>query len=306
MLSPPKTLRESTLKDLQDSLQDLTDPYWPKWDGPWWQMLLLTEMGIPVPESHVKTLLNHMQQKYLPFFPLREAELPENCDPYRDILCFCALGSVLKLSIKTGIDPFHTLPWTNSWFEDYLLPDGGYNCDEQAYLRTTPRSSVTSSLPMYEALLLLKPENLSSQRLRTILLNGADYLQQREFCKSLSKNTIADPNWLIPGFPLFYAYDVIRGMQFVVDVHRTYALPLDTRSFAFALDRIENWLASPQAGRTPTDYDDFSLRYEHQTWKRGKAKTFPLLDWVCQPEHQRVYLLQRYQKLRQELDYFLA
>lgn len=89
---------------------------------------------------------------YLPFFPLLESELPAGIDPYRQILCHCALGTAMQILQAGGRDPWQDWPWLGEWLSRYQLPDGGYNCDEAVYTQSQ-RSSLVSTLPVLEALL---------------------------------------------------------------------------------------------------------------------------------------------------------
>lgn len=302
--STPETAIESAIAASVDFLQSTKafdmfslDPYWPKWDGPWWHMLALNEMGATeqIPASALNALLASIADHHLPFFPIQESQLPSHCDPYRDIMCFCALGSVLKLCTQAKMDVFKVIPWAEEWFSVYLLPDGGYNCDEQAYTKSIPRSSFTSSLPMYEALLCLKKEEASE---RAILMGGAAYLQHREFCKSLSKQCVADLEWLKPGFPLFYEYDVLRGMQYVVDVHQACAEPLDLAPFSDPFMALYKQIMDPHVRfRQPEDYERFSLRYQDGAWGRSEVGTFALLEQLKQPATHDYYVNQRFYSL---------
>lgn len=65
------------------------DPYWPKWDSPWWHMMLLHEMGLTdrIPAAAIATMTSVMKNHYLPVFPLHIEEIPAGVDPYRNILC---------------------------------------------------------------------------------------------------------------------------------------------------------------------------------------------------------------------------
>lgn len=294
-----RNLRQETLAFLaSDTATQMLqqDVYWPKWDSPWWHILALKEAGAlhEVPHSFLDALLQQADQQYIKSFPLTEAELPEGCNPYRDILCFCALGTLWQLPNSQAY-----LAWAENWFERYQLPDGGYNCDEQAYLKQPPRSSFVSSLPMYEAL-LQQPHLTPAQQ--ALLGAGSRYLQQREFCKSLSKQQVADASWLTPMLPLFYDYDVIRGMQFVLNSHLQWGTSLDLESFAFAFTQVHQQLSAPETVfRSPLNTENFSWRFQGQTWAKGKSTSFSLLDWLCQPEIQRAFVHQRFYRLCQDL-----
>ncbi|MHB8875276.1 MAG: hypothetical protein ACYC8T_16440 [Myxococcaceae bacterium] len=69
------------------------DCYWPKWDGPWWRMLLLHEAGLTrlIPRAPVRALATELAD-FVPFFALSPAEVPPGKDPVRDLACHCQLG----------------------------------------------------------------------------------------------------------------------------------------------------------------------------------------------------------------------
>lgn len=44
------------------------DPYWPKWDSPWWHMSLLNEMGLAkeIPQASILKMVQVLKNHYLP------------------------------------------------------------------------------------------------------------------------------------------------------------------------------------------------------------------------------------------------
>ena len=68
----------------ENSLQSIEqDPYWPKWNSPWWHMSLLYEMGLAkeIPRNTVLKMAQVLKNHYLPIFPTKEGEIPEGTDP---------------------------------------------------------------------------------------------------------------------------------------------------------------------------------------------------------------------------------
>jgi hypothetical protein len=189
------------------------DPYWPKWNSPWWQMTLLWELGeaARIPRLTADAMSHALEHHYLHFFPLRAEDAP-GVDTARHGLCHCGVGTMVQVLVAAGIDAVARHAWIREWFLRYQLPDGGWNCDETAYLRATPRSSLLSTLPVLEALLLVRDRTPDEDRM---LDRGAQYLIARRLCWSLSKDALADANWLVPTFPRFYFCDVLRGLAFV-------------------------------------------------------------------------------------------
>ena len=192
------------------------DPYWHKWDSPWWKVLLLSEAGYAqiIPREFLEELISVLDTHCLHVFPLTEAEMPANCNPYRDIMCHCALGSMYRVFEECGIEVRTRLPWWYNWLQKYQLPDGGYNCDEAAYTKSR-KSSFLSTLPMLEAMLIVYQKTHNSY-IKPLLDKGAQYLLKHSVYKSSSGKLIAGI-WLSHSFPRYYDYDVLRGLSFLVD-----------------------------------------------------------------------------------------
>ena len=78
------------------------DPYWPKWDSPWWHVLALREAGQPelVPREVLVELAEAATRHYLPFFPRPPEVLPPGKSARTDVIargsraprCVCGPG----------------------------------------------------------------------------------------------------------------------------------------------------------------------------------------------------------------------
>ncbi len=193
------------------------DPYWPKWNSPWWHMTLLYEMGLAkrIPYRALQ-LLEDGLDGYLHFFPATEAEIPEGRDPIADIVCQCALGTAHRILLAADVPIDQKQPWIRDWFTRYQLSDGGYNCDEAAYAKPNGKSSMVSTLHIMESL-LAHFDDLTDQEI-ACLDRTAEYFLDRKLFRSLSKaNQIIDPNWIMLTFPRFYEIDILRTFQCVLD-----------------------------------------------------------------------------------------
>lgn len=293
-LTPLEPLIQGCLESLAQEWRqpEVEDPYWPKWDHGWWKLTLLWEMGLleRVPRQDLERFYDVVSEHYLPFFPLREEELPQGCDPYREILCHCALGTLLQIFTAAGLDPWVRWPWLARWLVDYALPDGGYNCDEAAYTGSQ-KSSVVSTLPMLEALLGLKvPESFEAQR-QQLLAKGVEGLLRRKLLLS-SQGQVIDPRWLTPIFPRFYEYDLLRGLKLVLEWAARFQQPLSVTDLAPAWERMEHVVAEeawPQAWYLAQER---SLTRGPEGWSFGAPVTlFPLLDAVTlEPKWGRLFL----------------
>jgi hypothetical protein len=196
------------------------DVYWPKWDSPWWHLLLLHEIGEArrIPERAVARMVEGLERFPLKIFPILPGELPPGADPHRDVLCHCALGCMFQVLSAAGRDVDRALPWITPWFARYQMADGGLSCDDSAYRVTgeCPSSMVGTVAPL-EAMLLGRPAEWSAER-AAFVERAAGFLIERRLM--LGSHTVHNAEerdrqhlWLAPCFPRFYFYDVLRGLD---------------------------------------------------------------------------------------------
>jgi len=193
------------------------DPYWPKWDSTWWHMSALFEMGLTVliPEMVIDRMIVRMDERYLKIFPIHEHELPEGIDVYTRIPCHCQLGNMYQIlrSHRQEIDQL--LPWIRPWFLRYQLPDGGgLNCEDDAY-RNSMKSSIASSLPVFEAMMMIAEESEITAQEMAFLNRGVAYLTAHRLVYKISGD-LMDADFIKLQFPRFYSYDILRGMHFLM------------------------------------------------------------------------------------------
>jgi hypothetical protein len=199
------------------------DVYWPKWSGPWWHMLLLFELGEAqrIPERAVAAMVAGLQAFPLKIFPIQPGELPAGADPHRDVLCHCALGSVVQVLAACGRDVAGELPWVEPWFVRYQMADGGLSCDDAAYrvAHECPSSMVGTVAPL-EAMLLGDPAGWSAER-AAFVERAAGFLVERRLMLGSAtahnaEERVSQAAWILPCFPRFYFYDVLRGLAALV------------------------------------------------------------------------------------------
>lgn len=266
----------------QQSLQ--TDPYWPKWNSPWWRMTLLYEMGLAkqIPVSVLEAMLKALRKTYLDFFPIRREEIPTGADAYRNIACHCALGTIYQVLSACDIDVDREIPWIRGWFGRYQIADGGLNCDEAAYAKPSPKSSIVSTLPPLEAIIFHARRPLTLKE-ESFIDRGAEYLIRRQLCRSVSKGMqLIEPLWLQPCFPRFYHYDVLRGLAFLVAWAEMRRKPLPATALAEGVMALAGGLDSlgKLSVRRRAFEGETTLRLKGDgSWAHGSpAKTFPLLE----------------------------
>ncbi|MDO9630256.1 MAG: SH3 domain-containing protein [Acholeplasmataceae bacterium] len=273
------------------------DTYWPKWDSPWWHILLLHELGLikEVPEDIMNLFSKLIDQKVLHFFPFTEDEMPKDTDPYREILCFCAAGSIYQMLFNYGIDVDSKIPWLRDWFTKYQLPDGGYNCNEDAYTKEVQKSSITSTLPVVEALLLINPTALEL----SALTNAADYIVNHQLFRKLSDHEIMHPNFTEIRFPRFYEYDYLRGFSFLYHFRRLYGYQFPTSITDEVEEMVSQVIVDGLITLKGIPLSEYSYNPTPEgKWEKGKASTFDLLDLVAEPRFKSLVLTKAWNEMK--------
>lgn len=279
------------------------DPYWPKWDSPWWWLTLLVELGEArrIPREAIVAFARAVRGHYLPHFPIHAHELPPGTDPYRHIACHCALGTAYRVLAAWGAPVDQLLPGARAWYVRYQLEDGGLNCDEGAYTRPVRRSSVVSTLPVLEAL-LAAPGPLTPAE-QAALDAGAAYLLERRLFRSVSRGGAPiDAAWLQPIFPRFYEYDVLRGARLVTRWALRRGAVLPEAAIAEALAALAAWAA---AGCRPRRWHDQAGTLVQQAglgWAYVRpATSFALLEAVSDPARANPWLQREWNALQADL-----
>lgn len=196
------------------------DPYWPKWDSPWWHMLLLHEMGEAkiIPERALAGCVTALNRMPLKIFPILAADLPAGVDVHRGTSCHCQLGSIYQVLSAADVDVDTEIPWIRPWFLKYQMSDGGLSCDNAAYLvKDEVPSSMVGLIACFEAVLLHNHNSWTADE-EAFLERGANFLIQRKLMNgSDTTHNAAEresaKKWMQLCFPRFYYYDILRGLN---------------------------------------------------------------------------------------------
>lgn len=262
------------------------DAYWPKWDSPWWHMSVLFEMGHAdlIPQKVVDKIIHQMNAQYLRFFPIYEDEVDPEINPYTKIPCHCQLGNMYQILRTTTSDIDTQIPWIRPWFLKYQLPDGSLNCEDEAY-RHSKKSSIASSLPVFEAIMLCAEQNGLSEEENLFLDQAANYVIEHHLIYKTT-GEMMDPDFIKLQFPRFYSYDVLRGLTFLVrwKAYRKSNIADDVIKEGF--DLLQEKLSKEEQPQLRVERSDLSKTRTRNLmsdgeWHYGEpADFFPLLKEV--------------------------
>ncbi len=213
-----------------------------KWDGPWWQLAILCEMGEVerIPRSAVDNALEQLKHGAWQKFVITAHDAPQTeADKGKLDLCHCELGVFYMTLSACGRDTDTEMPWIRRWFLKHQLSDGGLNCEPKAYLKSG-KSSIVSSLPPLEAVLYFTDRDYTDAEKR-FLDNGARYLIEHKLVCSKEDGSVVNQEWLKPLFPRFFEYDILRGLYYLTEWSRRRGKPLPKDVIEEGIERLKRF-----------------------------------------------------------------
>jgi hypothetical protein len=263
--------------------------YWPKWEGPWWRMLLLHEMGetARIPETAISALVTALAATRVETFPAHPGDLADRADPH-NCFCHCELGNVYRVLEAYGVDVATELPWMSAWFLAYQMADGGLNCDDSAYLVTDEcASSMVGTIAAFEALVHRRRDWTGAET--QFVEQAAGFLMGRQLrLGSASRHNAAEreaaAHWTSLCFPRFYHYDVLRGLSALVAWAQRAQVRLPPACIAAVVAELDRQSAAGglTLGRRCCEGHGTIAPRADGSWdhERRPAMSFPLLDAV--------------------------
>jgi hypothetical protein len=281
------------------------DPYWPKWDSPWWHMSVLYEMGLAqrIPKMAIQWMIDAARRQYVPHF--FASEVPLERDPVRDTFCHCALGNLFQIMSAAGADMDQVLPWARSWFIRYQMPDGGLNCDEEAYRVNPPASSLVGTMATLEAILWFTPRPFTAEE-NKFLEQGARFLIERELrygCPEShnAEELLDESDWQKLCFPRFYFYDVLRGLNFILHWTEGCKKPLSVKVILNTIENIHQQFPDGQIRIERHSFEGVETKIQLSSgeWRKNQmASLFPLLTRVSEIGTVSPYLTSRWNEAK--------
>ncbi|NGZ75249.1 prenyltransferase/squalene oxidase repeat-containing protein [Saccharibacillus alkalitolerans] len=241
-----------------------------KWDGAWWRMSALHELGEAgrIPESAILEAERLLRTRVWPRFVITGEDAPQNeADRAKWDCCHCELAVFYMILRACGRPVDEEMPWIREWLLSHQLPDGGLNCDPDAYVGSR-KSSLVSTLPPLEAI-LRHTDRAFTDREINVLDEGARYLIEHRLVCSKSSGEVINEDWLKPCFPRFFEYDLLRGLSFLTEWSQKLGRPLPEGFVEEALARIEPYT------------DGEKVRIGRQVWDpdgEWGGETFGLLE----------------------------
>ncbi len=172
-----------------------------KWDLiALWSLVVLKDLGLDPASKEARRMIDRVD-KNLVFKPLNNRPyLHGETEP-------CINGRIL------GVGTYFKEP--NDALANQLLgeqlEDGGWNCEAPK----SRRSSFHTTICVLEGLLEYERAGRKSAAVTEARKRAEDYLLERGMFRSLRTGKVIDKRWLRFSFPMFWHYDVLRGLDYL-------------------------------------------------------------------------------------------
>jgi hypothetical protein len=172
-----------------------------KWDLiALWSLVVLKDLGLDSASKEARRMIDRVD-KHLVFKPLKNRPyLHGETEP-------CINGRILD------VGTYFKEP--NDALADQLLgeqlEDGGWNCEAPK----SRRSSFHTTICVLEGLLEYERAGRKSAAVTKARMRAEDYLLERGMFRSLRTGEVIDKRWLRFSFPMFWHYDVLRGLDYL-------------------------------------------------------------------------------------------
>jgi hypothetical protein len=175
-----------------------------------WSLVVLKDLGLDPTSQQARKMIDRIDKR-LVFKPLSDRPfLHGETEP-------CINGRIL------GIGTYFKEP--NDALANQLLSeqleDGGWNCEAPK----SRRSSFHTTICVLEGLLEYERAGRKSVAVTKARKRAEDYLLERRMFRSLRTREVIDKRWLRFSFPMFWHYDVLRGLDYL----RSAGIKLDGR-----------------------------------------------------------------------------
>jgi hypothetical protein len=172
-----------------------------KWDLiALWSLVVLKDLGLDPASEEARRMIDRVD-KGLVFEPLNNRPfLHGETEP-------CINGRIL------GVGTYFKEP--NDALANQLLgeqlEDGGWNCEAPK----SRRSSFHTTICVLEGLLEYERAGRKSAAVTQARKRAENYLLERRMFHSLRTGKVIDKSWLRFSFPMFWHYDVLRGLDYL-------------------------------------------------------------------------------------------
>ena len=193
--------------------EDARKPYNPKYKGTYWQVMILSQLGLDKSDERVRRACEFIFQFQLDEGGFSSFEKPSP-EKIREYEFSCLTGNVAASLIRLGYGDDERVIKALEWLVEVQNRDGGWLCPYWKAHINDKHSCFMGTITPLEAFSEMPKGKLSGEMESTIDTGVEFLLMHRLFMADHHGFKVINQSWLNLGFPSFF-YDVLRGLSVV-------------------------------------------------------------------------------------------
>jgi len=194
--------------------EDASQPYYPKYKGTYWQVMILSQLGLDKSDERVRKACEFIFQFQLDEGGFSSFEKPRTEQKIREHEMSCLTGNVAASLIRLGYEDDERVTKALEWLVEVQNRDGGWLCPYwEAHIKDKHSCFMGTIAPL-DAFSEMPNEKMSSE-MESAIDDGVEFLlMHRLFMADHHQFNIINKSWLKLSFPNF-SYDILRGLSVV-------------------------------------------------------------------------------------------
>jgi len=193
--------------------EEARKPYNPKYKGTYWQVMILSQLGLDKSDERVRKACEYIFQFQLDEGGFSSFEKPSP-EKIREYEFSCLTGNVAASLIRLGYEGDERVMKAVEWLVEVQNRDGGWLCPYWKAHINDKHSCFMGTITPLDAFSEMPRGKLSCEMESTIDTGVEFLLMHRLFMADHHGFKVINQSWLNLGFPSF-SYDILRGLSVV-------------------------------------------------------------------------------------------
>jgi prenyltransferase beta subunit len=200
--------------------EDAGQPYLPKYKGTYWQVMILSQLGLEKSDERVRKACEFIFQFQLDEGGFSSFGKPWARQKIREYEMSCLTGNVASSLIRLGYKSDERVMKALEWLVEVQNKDGGWLCPYWKAHIKDKHSCFMGTITPLDAFSEIPNERMPSET-EDAIDKGVEFLLMHKLFKADHHQfKVINKNWLNLSFPCF-SYDILRGLSVVTKLGYT-------------------------------------------------------------------------------------
>jgi hypothetical protein len=221
--------------------EESTSPYFPKYKSSYWQIMILSQLGMDKNDVRIRKACDHIFRFQLDeggfsCFNLEQVAAGKaeshisrkDGKPYpfertdsilHEHQYSCLTGNILSALIRMGYGDDQRVKRVLLWLTDVQNEDGGWLCPYWRAHKYDKHGCFYGTICALEAFSEVSKDKLTNGMIDAIKGSSEFLLMHHLYRADHHNSQIINKSWLKLGFPWFYGYNILRGLDIITKVN---------------------------------------------------------------------------------------